>query len=508
VARFVAVARADELPPGAATVVEVDGHEVALVHAGGRFFALDNLCPHNRGPLGEGKVVGDGALECPWHGSTFDVRTGRVLDGPAKDAVRTYAVQAEDGVVRVAFDTEPGAERRERLAQLRASRGRPPGRAEDRAERPGERAGRRRKGGQGQWAFGYYEPLNATERVKRDQDGLDVYERIVSHHAKEGYASISEADYANRYRWYGLYTQRPEEDGFFMMRIRVPNGVLTAEQVVAVGRISQRFGRDVCDVTDRQNFQLHWIRIEDVPEIWARLGAVGLTTRQTCGDVTRNIIGCPLAGVAADEVLDATPYVFAVDRRLTGTQEFSNLPRKYKISISGCREQCAVHEVMDIGMAGVELPDGRRGFDLSVGGGLGPSPHFGQRLGAFIPPARANNAASTSSRVSPAPGRPSRPCQARKPPPPPWNSPAGTPSVSRCAFLHWALSASCRRRSAAEEPWANRLGFVSAPSCWQRLRARAGSRAAARARLCARRRPRRRAGLPGHSCKTMRAGRS
>jgi sulfite reductase (ferredoxin) len=169
----------------------------------------------------------------------------------------------------------------------------------------------------------------------------------------------------------------------------VPNGVLTAEQVVAVGRVSQRFGRDVCDVTDRQNFQLHWIRIEDVPEIWARLGAVGLTTRQTCGDVTRNIIGCPLAGVAADEVLDATPYLFAVDRRLTGTKEFSNLPRRYKISISGCREQCAVHEVMDIGMARVELPDGRRGFDLRVGGGFGPSPHFGQPVGAFVPPARA-----------------------------------------------------------------------------------------------------------------------
>ncbi|MGH9259827.1 MAG: nitrite/sulfite reductase, partial [Acidimicrobiales bacterium] len=211
--------------------------------------------------------------------------------------------------------------------------------------------------------------------MKRDQDGLEVYERLVSIHARRGFASIPRDDLATRYRWYGLYTQRPEEDGHFMMRVRVPSGVLTAEQVEAVGRISQRFGRDVCDVTDRQNFQFHWIRIEDVPEIWARLGAVGLTSRQTCGDVTRNILGCPLAGVAASEILDATPYVLAVDRRLTGTKEFSNLPRKYKISISGCREQCSLHEVMDIGLVSVEHPDGRRVFDLWVGGGLGPAPH-------------------------------------------------------------------------------------------------------------------------------------
>ncbi|HEV3474834.1 MAG TPA: nitrite/sulfite reductase, partial [Actinomycetota bacterium] len=120
-----------------------------------------------------------------------------------------------------------------------------------------------------QWAKGYFEPQNPAERTKRDQDGLDVHDRIVATHAREGFGSISQQDLRVRYRWYGLYTQRPEEDGFFMMRIRVPGGLLTAEQVEAVGRISQRYGRDVCDVTDRQNFQLHWIQVEDVPEIWA-----------------------------------------------------------------------------------------------------------------------------------------------------------------------------------------------------------------------------------------------
>jgi sulfite reductase (ferredoxin) len=248
---------------------------------------------------------------------------------------------------------------------------------------------RPRPRGEGQWGLGYFEPLNPAERVKRDQDALEVFDRILGLHAKEGFASISPQDLNVRYRWYGLYTQRPEEDGFFMQRIRVPGGVLTAEQVEGVGRISQRFGRDVCDVTDRQNFQLHWIRIEDVPDIWARLSAVGLTTRQTCGDVPRNVLGCPLAGIAEDEVIDGTPYVLAANARLTGTKEFSNLPRKFKVSISGCREQCAVHEIMDVGLVGVELDDGRRGFDLWVGGGLGTNPMFAQRLGAFVPPDRA-----------------------------------------------------------------------------------------------------------------------
>ncbi|MGH2739145.1 MAG: nitrite/sulfite reductase [Actinomycetota bacterium] len=253
--------------------------------------------------------------------------------------------------------------------------------------------------GEGQWALGYFEPLNPPERAKRDQDPLDIRETIERVHAKRGIDSIMAPDMNTRYRWYGLYTQRPpdfspqaEHDDinyeFFMMRIRVPGGVLTADQVESVGRISLEFGRDVCDITDRQNFQLHWIRIEDVPEIWARLEQTGLSTANACGDVTRNILGCPLAGVAEDEIIDATPYLLAVDRRVTGTKEFSNLPRKYKLSISGCREQCAVHEVMDVGLVGVEHPDGRPGFDLWVGGGLSTTPRFGDRLDAFVPPDR------------------------------------------------------------------------------------------------------------------------
>ncbi len=403
--RLLLVGPVGDFPPGVVRAVDVEGHRLAVVNAGGEISALDGICPHAGGPLGEGEAVGQLSLRCPWHGAVFDVRTGDVLEGPATQPVHTYSVKVQDGFVWATVETGSGRPapaptsstkdatdatvRAARLASIRAAR-RETHKAEGTVVEP-RRATRRaagRQGGQGQWARGYYEPLNEAERVKRDQDGLEVYERLVAIHARRGFAGIPRDDLATRYRWYGLYTQRPEEDGYFMMRVRVPSGVLTAEKVEAAGRISRRFGRDVCDVTDRQNFQFHWIRIEDVPEIWARLGAVGLTTRQTCGDVTRNILGCPLAGVAASEILDATPYVLAVDRRLTGTKEFSNLPRKYKISISGCREQCAVHEVMDIGMTGVELPDGRRGFDLWVGGGLGPSSHFAPRLGAFVPPDR------------------------------------------------------------------------------------------------------------------------
>ena len=202
------------------------------------------------------------------------------------------------------------------------------------------RKGARRRS-ESQWAMGYYEPQTPAERVKRDQDALDVFDRIVNLHAKEGFRSIMPQDLNVRYRWYGLYTQRPEEDGLFMMRIRMPGGVLSADQVEAIGRDQPDLRQGRADVTDRQNFQLHNIRIEDVPDVWARLSAVQLSTQEACGDVPRNILGCPLAGIAADELIDATPYVLAVNRRLTGTKEFSNLPRKFKISISGCRDQCA-----------------------------------------------------------------------------------------------------------------------------------------------------------------------
>jgi len=257
--------------------------------------------------------------------------------------------------------------------------------------------------GQGQWALGYREPLNKNEQVKKDNDGLAVRQRIVDIYAHRGFDSIDPADLRSRFRWYGLYTQRaqgipggrtavlePEEleAEFFMLRVRIDGGQLSAAQLRTVAGVATEFGRDVADVTDRQNIQLHWIRIEDVPEIWRRLEGVGLSTTEACGDTPRVVLGCPLAGVLADEVIDATPYLRGVVDRYIGDPAFSNLPRKYKSSISGCARFCTNHEINDIGLVGVVGPDGAPGFDLWVGGGLSTNPHFGVRLGAFVEPSR------------------------------------------------------------------------------------------------------------------------
>jgi sulfite reductase (ferredoxin) len=257
--------------------------------------------------------------------------------------------------------------------------------------------------GEGQWALGYHEPLNAAEQVKKEGEPLAVRERIDRIFAAGGFRSISKADLRSRMRWWGLYTQRkqnvpgertgsaePEEleDEFFMLRIRIDGGRLTSGQLRAIAWASETYGRDVADITDRQNVQLHWIRIEDVPAIFERIEGVGLTTAEACGDTPRVMLGCPLAGVAADEVLDATPAIRAVADRYIGTTEFSNLPRKYKTSISGCGVQCTNPEVNDIAFAGVVHPELGAGYDLMVGGGLSTNPMFSQRLGGFVTPDR------------------------------------------------------------------------------------------------------------------------
>jgi sulfite reductase (ferredoxin) len=255
--------------------------------------------------------------------------------------------------------------------------------------------------GQGQWALGYREPLNPNERAKRDNDGLKVRQRIVDIYQHTGFAGIDPVDLRGRFRWYGLYTQRrpgipggatatlePEEleDEHFMMRIRVDGGVLTSEQLRVIADISTTYGRDLADITDRQNVQLHWIRIEDVPEIWRRLEAVGLSTTEACGDTPRVMLGCPLEGVAHDGVLDAEPALRATVDAYVGSPEFSNLPRKYKTSISGCARHCTNHEINDVAFVGVLGPDGDPGFDLWVGGGLSTNPRFAERLGVFVRP--------------------------------------------------------------------------------------------------------------------------
>jgi sulfite reductase (ferredoxin) len=155
-----------------------------------------------------------------------------------------------------------------------------------------------------------------------------------------------------------------------------------------VAGVAKEYGRDLADITDRQNVQFHWIRIEDVPAIWERLDGVGLSSLQACGDVPRNILGCPVAGIDADEIIDASATLRAIEAVAAGNPEFTNLPRKYKTAISGCASQCPVHEINDISFVGVIGPDGTPGFDLWVGGGLSTNPMIAQRLGVFVSPDR------------------------------------------------------------------------------------------------------------------------
>jgi sulfite reductase (ferredoxin) len=257
--------------------------------------------------------------------------------------------------------------------------------------------------GQGQWALGHLEPLNAAERFKKDDDGLNVRQRILTRYARQGFDSIDPLDLRGRFRWWGLYTQRRPgiaggktgaledaeiEDAFFMMRVRIPGGQLSAEQLRTVAGVAKEYGRDLADITDRQNVQFHWIRIEDVPAIWDRLEGVGLSSLQACGDVPRNILGCPVAGICADEILDASAVLRATEEVAAANPEFTNLPRKYKTAISGCTSQCTAHEVNDISFVGVTGPDGTPGFDLWVGGGLSTNPMLARRLGVFVSPDR------------------------------------------------------------------------------------------------------------------------
>ena len=259
----------------------------------------------------------------------------------------------------------------------------------------------RRARGEGQWALGYREPLNKNEENKKNDDGLNVRQRIIDIYSKQGFDSIDPADLRGRFRWFGLYTQRkpgidggktavlePEEldDRYFMLRVRIDGGQLTSEQLRVIADISRRYARGTADVTDRQNIQLHWIEIESVPAIWEALEAVGLSTTEACGDTPRVILGCPLAGIDAGEIIDATAQIEEVQRRYIGDAAFSNLPRKFKSVMSGCPAQCTVHEINDVAFVGVQSAAGEPGYDLWVGGGLSTNPMIGKRLGAFVRP--------------------------------------------------------------------------------------------------------------------------
>ncbi|NRQ50509.1 nitrite/sulfite reductase [Aeromicrobium stalagmiti] len=257
----------------------------------------------------------------------------------------------------------------------------------------------RPKRGEGQWALGYREPLNANEQSKKDDNPLNVRARIENIYAHRGFASIDGGDLRGRFRWWGLYTQRKEGiDGgktatlepeeldaeHFMMRVRVDGGQLNLEQLRTVAGISVDFARDSADITDRENIQYHWIDVRDVPTIWERLESVGLSTQEACGDCPRVILGSPVAGISADEIIDGTSAIDAIESRYIGDRNFSNLPRKFKSAISGHPGHDVVPQINDIAFIGAGHPEHGPGFDLWVGGGLSTNPRLAQRVGVWV----------------------------------------------------------------------------------------------------------------------------
>jgi len=241
-----------------------------------------------------------------------------------------------------------------------------------------------------------------VERLKREKNPWQAFEEIRTY-AEKGFPAIPPEWLGTYLRWWGVYTQG---DGagvvggkngegkavpYFMVRIRIPNGQINAAQMRTVADLSRRFGRGVADITVRQNIQLHWIAAEALPEVLTTLEKIGLTSLGACGDVVRNITGCPVAGLDAEEICDPSPLALEASRFLAGNAEFYNLPRKFKVSITGCPAWCSYPEINDVGLtATVRRSRGRYqeehevGFSLRVGGGLSTDPHLALRLNDFV----------------------------------------------------------------------------------------------------------------------------
>jgi sulfite reductase (ferredoxin) len=238
-----------------------------------------------------------------------------------------------------------------------------------------------------------------AERLKREKNPWAAFDEVRAF-AREGRSSVVPEWASFYFKWWGIYTQG---DGigavggkggeglaseYFMMRIAIPNGILSANQLRVIGGLTRKYARNLADITVRQAIQLHWLTIESLPEVVDALDAIGLSPKGACGDVVRNVTGCPLAGVAADELIDASPLAFEIAQLLAGNPEFFNLPRKFKISVSGCPSWCNNPEINDIGLTAAKH-NGVVGYSLRVGGGLSSDPHLAVRLDAFILPDQA-----------------------------------------------------------------------------------------------------------------------
>ncbi len=245
-----------------------------------------------------------------------------------------------------------------------------------------------------------------VERLKREKNPWDAWDEV-RQFAREGRASVLPEWTGTYFKWWGVYTQgdglgvtggkggEGNASEFFMMRIGLPNGLLTAHQLHVIADITAKYARGVADITTRQNIQLHWLTIEALPEIVDALTAIGLSPKGACGDVVRNVTGCPLAGLDGHELIDASPLALEIAEKLTANPEFYNLPRKFKISVTGCPVWCSYPEINDVALTALKrVKDGREeiGYSLRVGGGLSTEPHLAVRLNAFVPQDKAYDA--------------------------------------------------------------------------------------------------------------------
>ena len=238
-----------------------------------------------------------------------------------------------------------------------------------------------------------------AERLKREKNPWEAFDEVRAF-AREGRASVLPEWAGLYFKWWGIYTQGDGAGAtggkggeglaseFFMMRIGIPNGVLSSKQLRVIASIAKAHARNLADITVRQAIQLHWLTIESLPETVDALDAVGLSPKGACGDVVRNVTGCPLAGVAADELIDAAPLAQEIANELRGNPTFYNLPRKFKISVTGCPAWCSLPEINDIGLTAA-VRDGVVGYSVRVGGGLSREPHIAVRLDAFVLPEQA-----------------------------------------------------------------------------------------------------------------------
>ena len=237
--------------------------------------------------------------------------------------------------------------------------------------------------------------LNKVEKIKLQRHPLEVQQAIIDTYSKDLSRMDEVPGEVERLKWVGIYPQKQGGDAF-MMRVKVPGGVLTPGQTKVIGEIASdfangpisnpHFGNNFLDLTTRQDVQMHWLKMGDIPEIWRRLEEAGITTVQACGDSARNVLCCPVSGLDHEEVIDAYPIAQAISDYFTGNREYANLPRKFKMSVTGCLEDCAQAEINDIGLLPARLEDGTIGFNLRVGGGLSDGPRMASDIDVFVRP--------------------------------------------------------------------------------------------------------------------------